>query len=55
VAEFLAPVRERYAELRPDEPGLERVLGIGADKARAIAAEVVAVARDRVGLGPLIA
>jgi tryptophanyl-tRNA synthetase len=52
VAQFLAPVRERYAELRPDEPELERVLGIGAEKARAIAAEVVAVARDRVGLGP---
>jgi tryptophanyl-tRNA synthetase len=55
VAGFLAPVRERYGQLRPDEPGLERVLGIGAEKARAIAAEVVAVARDRVGLGPPMA
>jgi tryptophanyl-tRNA synthetase len=55
VAEFLSPVRERYAELRPDEAELERVLRMGADKARAIAADVVALARDRVGLGPPIA
>jgi tryptophanyl-tRNA synthetase len=55
VAEFLSPVRERYAELRPDEAALERVLRRGADKARAIAADVVALARDRVGLGPPIA
>jgi tryptophanyl-tRNA synthetase len=55
VAEFLSPVRERYAELRPDEAELERVLRMGADKARAIAADVVALARDRAGLGPPIA
>jgi tryptophanyl-tRNA synthetase len=55
VAQFLSPVRERYAELRPDEAELERVLRMGADKARAIAADVVALARDRVGLGPAIA
>ncbi|HEX2026150.1 MAG TPA: tryptophan--tRNA ligase [Actinomycetota bacterium] len=52
VVELLAPVRERYGELRPDESGLERVLAIGADKARAIASEVVALARARVGVGP---
>ena len=55
VAGFLAPVRKRYAELRPDEAELERVLRMGADKARAIAADVVALARDRVGLGPPVA
>ena len=38
VVELLAPVRERYAELRPDEAALEAALGAGAEKARAIAA-----------------
>ena len=52
VVELLAPMRERYAELRPDESGLERVLAMGADKARAIASEVVRLARSRVGVGP---
>ncbi len=52
VADYLAPVRERYAELRPDEAGLERVLAQGAEKARAIASETVALARRRMGVGP---
>src|SRR6185503_16681865 len=37
VVEYLAPVRERYAELRPDEAALEATLAAGAEKARAIA------------------
>ncbi|HEX5609115.1 MAG TPA: tryptophan--tRNA ligase [Solirubrobacterales bacterium] len=49
VVELLDPVRERYAELRPDEAELDRVLGAGAEKARAIAAPVVADVRDRMG------
>jgi tryptophanyl-tRNA synthetase len=52
VAAFLAPIRERYAELRADEMGLERTLSKGADKARAIASEVVGRARARMGVGP---
>jgi tryptophanyl-tRNA synthetase len=48
---YLAPTRERYAELRGDEAGLERTLSSGADKARAIAGEVVAQVRDRMGVG----
>jgi tryptophanyl-tRNA synthetase len=52
VAAYLAPVRERYAAVRTDEPGLERALATGAEKARAIASETVALARDRMGLGP---
>jgi tryptophanyl-tRNA synthetase len=51
VVELLAPVQERYAELRPDEAELERVLGIGAGKARAIAAPVLADVRERMGYG----
>ncbi len=37
MVELLAPVRERYAELRPDEAALEAALAAGAEKARAIA------------------
>jgi tryptophanyl-tRNA synthetase len=52
VVDYLAPVRARYAEIRPDEPGLERILAEGAGKARAIASETVAVVRKRMGVGP---
>jgi tryptophanyl-tRNA synthetase len=52
VAEYLAPVRERYAGLRPDRDGLERILAEGAEKARTIASETVALARRRMGVGP---
>jgi tryptophanyl-tRNA synthetase len=51
VVELLAPVRERYAELRPDEAELERVMAVGAEKAAAIAAPVVADVRARMGFG----
>jgi len=50
--EFLAPVRERYAELRPDEAALEATLTAGAVKARAIAAGTLAEVRERMGIGP---
>jgi tryptophanyl-tRNA synthetase len=52
VVEYLAPVRERYAELRPDEAALEAALAAGAEKARAIAAGTLAEVRERMGLGP---
>jgi tryptophanyl-tRNA synthetase len=52
VAEYLAPVRERYGRIRPDERGLEATLADGAAKARAIASDTVALARDRMGVGP---
>jgi tryptophanyl-tRNA synthetase len=52
VVELLAPVRERYAELRPDEAALEQTLAAGAEKARAIAAPTLAEVRDRMGIGP---
>jgi tryptophanyl-tRNA synthetase len=50
--ELLAPVRERYVELRPDEAALEATLAAGAERARAIAAPTVAEVRDRMGIGP---
>ena len=52
VVELLAPVRERYAELRPDEAALEAALAAGAEKAREIAAGTLADVRDRMGIGP---
>jgi tryptophanyl-tRNA synthetase len=52
VAEWLAPVRERYGELRADEDRLEAVLAAGAEKARAIAAATLADVRDAMGVGP---
>jgi tryptophanyl-tRNA synthetase len=52
VVGLLAPVQERYAELRRDEAELERVLAAGAEKARALAAPIVAEVRDRMGIGP---
>jgi tryptophanyl-tRNA synthetase len=51
VVELLAPVQERYAELRPDEASLEQTLAAGAEKARAIAAPTLALVRDRMGIG----
>jgi tryptophanyl-tRNA synthetase len=51
VVSYLAPVRERYTALRDDEPGLERVLAAGAEKAQAIAAETLADVREAMGVG----
>jgi tryptophanyl-tRNA synthetase len=51
VAAWLAPVRERYLELRDDTAAIERFLGAGAEKAQAIAAPVVADVRERMGVG----
>jgi tryptophanyl-tRNA synthetase len=53
VAARLAPVRERYAELRPDEGALEDLLEAGAAKARAIASNTLADVREVMGVGPV--
>jgi tryptophanyl-tRNA synthetase len=52
VVEFLAPVRKRYEQLRPDEAALEGALAAGAEKARAIASETLAEVRSAMGIGP---
>jgi tryptophanyl-tRNA synthetase len=52
VVDYLASVRERYAELRPDEAAIEQKLAAGAEKARAIASETLADVRDAMGIGP---
>jgi tryptophanyl-tRNA synthetase len=51
VVEYLAPVRERYEEIRADEAGLERVFAAGAEKARPIASETLADVREAMGVG----
>ncbi len=51
VVDYLAPVRERYTDLRADEPALEAVLADGAARARAIAAQTLADVRERMGVG----
>jgi tryptophanyl-tRNA synthetase len=53
VVDYLAPVRERYAELRTDEDALERTLAQGAEKAKAIASDTLADVRDAMGVGPV--
>jgi len=52
VIDYLAPVRERYGELRADERELELVLEAGRERAQAIAAATLADVRERMGVGP---
>jgi tryptophanyl-tRNA synthetase len=52
VVELLTPARERYAELRSDEAGLERTLAEGAERARELAQPVIADVRAAMGIGP---
>ena len=49
VVEMLTPVRERYLELRADEPELLRLLAVGAEKARVEAAPTLAAMYERMG------
>ncbi len=53
VAAWLAPVRERYLELREDTAAIEDIFETGATKAKAIASEVVADVREKMGVGPV--
>jgi len=52
VVEYLAPVRERYDAIRAEEAERERILALGADKARAITSGVVDDVRQAMGVGP---
>jgi len=51
VTAHLGPVRERYEQLRGDEPALERTLAQGAQRARAIASQTLADVRQSMGVG----
>jgi tryptophanyl-tRNA synthetase len=50
--DYLAPVRERYHELRADDAELERILAEGADRARAISGPTLVDVRRAMGVGP---
>ncbi|WP_283138584.1 tryptophan--tRNA ligase [Rhizohabitans arisaemae] len=52
VVEAFAPIRERTEKLLADEAELDRLLVEGAVRARAVAAETVAVVKDRMGFLP---
>jgi tryptophanyl-tRNA synthetase len=46
---LLEPIQRRYAELRSDEPELRRLLGLGAEKARAASAPTLEAMYERMG------
>jgi tryptophanyl-tRNA synthetase len=52
VVEMLAPLRERYADLRGDEARLDEILAEGAGKAEAMARETLADVRAAMGFKP---
>ena len=52
VVEALEPIQRRHAELIADPAELTRLLNLGADRAREQADEVLARARDAIGLVP---
>jgi tryptophanyl-tRNA synthetase len=52
VADTLAPIRERTEKLLADEPGLDKVLAHGAERARRVARETMARVTGRVGFLP---
>ena len=49
VVQLLGPIQERYHELRSDDAELNRMLGVGADKAREASAPTLAAMYDRMG------
>ena len=49
VVELLRPIQQRYDELRADPAELQRLLAVGADKARAASAATLAAMYDRMG------
>lgn len=50
--EFVTPIQARMDELLADPAYLDAVLADGATSARSVAAETLAVVRDRVGFLP---
>jgi tryptophanyl-tRNA synthetase len=49
VVELIAPIQERYRDLRADEDELRRLLAVGAAKAREVSAPTLAAMYDRMG------
>ena len=53
--QLLAPIQERYRDLRADDVELQRMLAVGADKAREASAPTLAAMYERMGfVRPLI-
>jgi tryptophanyl-tRNA synthetase len=52
VIEHLTPIRVRHAALMADQAELDRLMAVGAARAREIAAPVLAEAKARMGLLP---
>lgn len=52
VVDTFTPIRERTEKLLANEAELDRLLGIGAERARAVARETMTQVRDRVGFLP---
>ncbi|MGH3117280.1 MAG: tryptophan--tRNA ligase, partial [Gaiellales bacterium] len=49
VVAVVAPIQERYRDLRSDDAELQRLLGVGADKAREASAPTLAAMYERMG------
>jgi tryptophanyl-tRNA synthetase len=49
VVALVAPIQERYGELRADAGELQRLLGIGADKARETSVPTLEAMYERMG------
>jgi tryptophanyl-tRNA synthetase len=49
VVELLTPIRERFEALRADERELQRLLGVGAEKARRASQPTLELLYDRMG------
>ena len=49
VVALVAPIQERYRQLRADETELRTLLGIGAEKAREASAPTLAAMYERMG------
>jgi tryptophanyl-tRNA synthetase len=49
VVELFAPIRARYRELRDDPAELQRLLAVGAEKARAVSTPTLALMYERMG------
>ncbi|MFI6811512.1 tryptophan--tRNA ligase [Nonomuraea sp. NPDC050328] len=54
VVEAFSPIRERTEKLLADEAELDRLLAVGADRARTVARQTMEQVRDRVGFLPAL-
>src|SRR5690606_18224672 len=52
VADFVVPIQQRTREYLDDPAQLDKLLAVGAEKARAVAAETLRLVYDRVGFLP---